>query len=253
MKISDLSSDGDRVVLFFKELKNACKSLKCDVRSYGNVDGYPFIRLTINPEIEPTLLITSGIHGNEPCGPLGIIEWLKENNIPTDLRIIIVPLINPTGFKNDIRRNGDNVDLNRGFNRSKRPAEELELFKMSMEDEKVDLLLSLHEDHGHDGIYMYYADVDESECKSMLQSLSKIIPIVKNKTVYGDTVEDGMIYITLKNEDPKHAYSLENAVQSLGVAQITFETPVNNEAKLRTLAHKSIISMVIDKFNDIMK
>ena len=252
MKISDLSSKNDRALEFFRLLKRCCSNRGWRTSTVGYIERYPFVKIVVNPDKEPTLLITSGIHGNEPCAPLGIIDWLMNGTVPTDLRIIIIPMINPTGFDLDQRKNDDGKDLNRQFNNGKPPTEELVLLKAALKHEQIDLLLSLHEDQGHDGIYLYYADVEEDSCRSMLKTLSSKIKVCESDKIYGDINDDGLIYISLKNKDPKHAYSLENAIQSLGIAQLTFETPTDAEAKERVTTHRKAIEFVIDHFNELL-
>lgn len=244
MKINQFIME-DRATRFYRFLKHAISNRPFDVKVIDYVKSYPFLKITINEHADRTILITSGIHGNEPCGPLGIIHWMLNNNVPEDVRVIIIPMINPSGFQDNKRRNMNDKDLNRGFRRDIKPEDEIYFFKKAIQKESVDLLLSLHEDHGHKGLYMYYADVDDQVCKDILSRLSNIIPLVDDETVYGDKVEDGLIYIADKNKDPKHAYSLENAIQSLGVPQITFETPTSAKMSKRIKAHQSLISMVI--------
>ncbi len=251
MKYKDLLNE-DISHQFYSRLKLACKEASLPINVVGQVDRYRFLKIVINPEASPTLLITAGIHGDEPAGPFAIINWIENQVFPSDLRIIVIPLINPTGFNNNSRNNDSDRDLNRGFNKRTDPPIELELLEKSLNGESISLLLSLHEDRGHGGIYLYHAEVDEKYCEKILNTLSKIIPIVNNKTVYGDVCDNGLIYIGLKNKDPKHANSFENTIQALGVAQITFETPALSDFNLRVKTHVKMIDMVIDHFNELM-
>lgn len=251
MRYSDLDKT-NRAVKYYSALKKACERLDIHVTIVGDVGPYKFVKLVINPDVEPTLLITAGIHGDEPAGPYGVVEWLTKAEYPDDLRIIIIPLINPSGFDDNERNNGDDRDLNRGFNIRKRPTVELKLLEKALNGESLSLLLSLHEDRGHGGIYLYHADVDEDVCRRILDDCSKVIPIVTEKSIYGDECERGMIYVGLKNKDPKHVNSLENALQALGVAQITFETPALAEFNKRSSLQAMLIQRTIDNFDELI-
>lgn len=251
MKYKEIMNES-KSVSFYKRLKSVCVKRKLEVEVVGDVGRYKFLKMIINPDKEPTLLISAGIHGDEPAGPYGILDWLEKAEYPEDLRIIILPLLNPYGFDHNERENDDDRDLNRGFNVKKKPTQEIRCIEKSLDGESLTLLLSLHEDSGHGGIYLYHADVDEDVCREIIDRCSKILPIVKEKTVYGDKCDDGMIYISVKNSDPKHAYSLENTLQSLGVSQITFETPALGEFSKRKGLHSFMIQQVIDNFESLI-
>lgn len=76
-----------------------------------------------NPE-SPTLFITGGVHGLERVGAqlawsllkttIDRLIWDKAlNNLFQDIRLIVVPLLNPVGYRNYTRSNGNGVDLMR--------------------------------------------------------------------------------------------------------------------------------------------
>ncbi len=64
-------------------------------------------------------LFIGGVHGDEPEGIAiaeGFLAWLKEAEKTQSLRSwIVIPCINPDGYKNNQRTNGHGVDLNRNF------------------------------------------------------------------------------------------------------------------------------------------
>src|SRR5437016_1461172 len=61
------------------------------------------------------LYISTGIHGDEPAGPLAILEALKENRWPSDVDIWLCPCLNPAGFLRNSRENALGIDLNRDY------------------------------------------------------------------------------------------------------------------------------------------
>src|SRR6266404_3911306 len=65
--------------------------------------------------------ISTGIHGDEPAGPLAVRQLLQENQWPADLSIRLCPCLNPTGFALHRRENDEGTDLNREYLQPKAP------------------------------------------------------------------------------------------------------------------------------------
>jgi hypothetical protein len=67
-----------------------------------------------------TILYTGAIHGDEQSTRLLMNAWINElevnaRSIPSGVRIVVVPSINPDGIAANTRANSRNVDLNRNF------------------------------------------------------------------------------------------------------------------------------------------
>lgn len=68
-----------------------------------------------NPQ-KPILLI-GGVHGDEPEGVIlatATLQWLKSHNAPLHPWAVI-PCLNPDGISQNVRTNGNGVDLNRNY------------------------------------------------------------------------------------------------------------------------------------------
>lgn len=70
----------------------------------------------------PTLILTSGIHGNERTAVNSLyrfVKWFLQDNAAKKYResfnLIVIPLLNPVGFELNQRYNGNNIDMNRNF------------------------------------------------------------------------------------------------------------------------------------------
>src|SRR6266700_5987059 len=61
------------------------------------------------------IYISSGIHGDEPGGPLDARLLLQENQWPASLDLWLCPCLNPTGFALNRRENAEGIDLNRQY------------------------------------------------------------------------------------------------------------------------------------------
>jgi murein peptide amidase A len=57
--------------------------------------------------------LSTGIHGDEPAGPLAVLQLLRENVWPQGVDIFLCPCLNPIGFSLNRRGNEKGVDLNR--------------------------------------------------------------------------------------------------------------------------------------------
>jgi hypothetical protein len=92
---------------------------------------------------ERRVLITGGVHGNEPGGSAWVAElseWIaREPQLFENSDIDLVPLVNPWGWSRDIRFNRDGKDISREVIRQIRslgyPIEQIETpTHLSMED-----------------------------------------------------------------------------------------------------------------------
>ena len=79
----------------------------------GDLPLYGFARLAKEPRL--TVYISTGIHGDEPAGPLALVELLEANAWPSGVNLIACPCLNPTGFPNNTRENRTGTDLNRDY------------------------------------------------------------------------------------------------------------------------------------------
>ena len=68
------------------------------------------------------LYLSSGIHGDEPAGPLAARELFAENDWPESVEIWFCPCLNPMGYVLNRRENEDGVDLNRDYRHLATPA-----------------------------------------------------------------------------------------------------------------------------------
>jgi protein MpaA len=60
------------------------------------------------------ILVVGVIHGDENAG-LAIVDRLATMPLPAGIDLWLLPLMNPDGYANNVRGNGNGVDLNRNF------------------------------------------------------------------------------------------------------------------------------------------
>lgn len=99
---------------------------------------------------EPKLcvIITGGVHGNEPCGAgaaLFLAEWLAGNpKMREHVEFSVVPAINPRGLLLNTRTTPEDIDVNRtGADIANAPAE-MKILDRLLARRKYDLGLDLH-------------------------------------------------------------------------------------------------------------
>jgi protein MpaA len=66
------------------------------------------------PAATHRVLVVGCIHGNE-CAGLAIVRRLARTTAPAGTEIVVVPNLNPDGYRRDTRGNARGVDLNRNF------------------------------------------------------------------------------------------------------------------------------------------
>src|SRR5687768_4088372 len=95
-----------------------------DVEEVGVKSGWELVPLEVSsqlrlpafqklaPNARKHLYISSGMHGDEPAGPLAVLRLLEENDWPDDISLFVIPCFNPGGFVRNTRENEDGIDLN---------------------------------------------------------------------------------------------------------------------------------------------
>ncbi len=135
----------------------------------GYVEGLPVELISIEQNYQSratkNILITGGVHGNERSGPYAAqrIASYFNNSVYSKysyVNIYIIPKVNPIGWINDKRRNGQNIDINRDMKEFK--TKESKLIKKVMDDRRYDLFLDCHSYKGAKSFFVLSAN-DKSD------------------------------------------------------------------------------------------
>jgi predicted deacylase len=146
-----------------------------DVR-YG-ADTFPLWSLESHaPNARKTVCLAGGVHGNEPAGTQALLalarNLAKAAEANSTIRYAMIPLVNPWGWARDLRHNGSNLDAARQFGSS--AAQETEVFKKFIQQQRCDMLIDLHEDRFHEGFYaLAYAPPDLAKIHAAIASVEK--------------------------------------------------------------------------------
>lgn len=117
------------------------------------------------------VIVTGGVHGNEPCGTAAavlLLEQLMDHpRLREEVAFTIIPLLNPRGYAAGERRTPEDLDLNRHFQPGAHPhadaarPEEVKMLESVLETRKFDLALDLHSGYAsRDGFWVYHRNGD---------------------------------------------------------------------------------------------
>lgn len=161
------------------------------------------------------LYISSGMHGDEPAGPLAVLRLLEENDWPSDIGLFVIPCFNPGGFARNTRENEDGIDLNRDY-RSRKTALVRAHIAWLEQRPRFDLTLSLHEDWEANGFYLYELnpDLQPSLVDAIIARVRPVCPIDDSTTIDGREARNGIIcanrYLVERPDWPEAFYLIHN-------------------------------------------
>ena len=232
-----------------KEQANHCGF---SLHTLGKTEEFPIYwleRPTDTPGA-PTVLISAGVHGDEPAGPLAVLELMRKNNpaLSRSVHWCISPMLNPTGFDKNTRENRKGVDLNRDFRNTR--SIEVELLMNKLETcGTFDLALMLHEDWESSGFYLYDLDSNpEADLATFIvKKVGEHASIDTDETIDGMTAANGIISVNMDQaeSDPKLEGQWPEAFyllhKNLAARQFTLEAASSLEMSTRV---KSLVTAV---------
>jgi hypothetical protein len=140
------------------------------------------------------IYLSTGIHGDEPAGPLAALQLLRDNQWPANLDLWFCPCLNPLGFILNRRENAKGIDLNRQY---LKPTTDETLAHIAWLERqpKFDLCLLLHEDWESHGFYLYEQNPDNrpSPAEAMIEQVAKVCPIDRSDLIEGRAAQNGII------------------------------------------------------------
>ncbi|HEY3857148.1 MAG TPA: M14 family metallocarboxypeptidase [Verrucomicrobiae bacterium] len=135
-----------------------------------------YLRAPVSPRVK--VYVSTGIHGDEPAGPLAALQLLLDDAWPADAALWLCPCLNPTGFPLNRRENADGVDLNRDY-RHLKTREVRAHTEWLARQPSFDLTLCMHEDWESNGFYMYEVNPTgrPSLAEKIVEAVAKVCPI----------------------------------------------------------------------------
>lgn len=202
----------------------------------------------LHPHVKKNLYISTGIHGDEPSGPLAIRRLLEEDQWP-DANLWLVPCLNPTGFAQNTRENSAGVDLNRDY-RHITTAEVAAHVRWLDQQPRFDLSIVLHEDWEANGFYVYELNPLNlpSFAEPIVDSVRDLCPIETAELVDGWVIKAAIIRPEIHPDDrPQWAESLYLIVNRTS-RSYTLETPSDFPLALRVETHTRATRRALELF-----
>jgi len=166
------------------------------VRQVATVWDYPWftVERTVSKHA-PTVLLTGGMHGEEPAGVEGVLRWLESDRWRKyPVNWLVFPCINPYGWERNQRRNRQNRDINRQFcRRTNTP--EAELIKRLVNGRRFEFSFEFHEDVDATGFYLYELRRQPPYIgEEILRAVARVTPINRDAIIDGNqTTGHGLI------------------------------------------------------------
>lgn len=153
----------------------------------GRASGYPIYGWCLEGR-GPAIYLSTGIHGDEPAGPMAVTRLLEK--LPSwfcRFSWVIFPCLNPWGYDNGLRRNEKRLDLNRLWREKREP--EVHAVRKTIHGMQFDLAYLMHEDYDAKGFYLYELAQDGNFAGTkIIREVRSILPIEKRRSIEGRRV-----------------------------------------------------------------
>lgn len=188
--------------------------------------------------------LSAGMHGDEPAGTLGLLEWARANTaVLRRLDVLIFPCFNPWGLENNRREDARGRDLNRLFQSRASP---LPAWRRELGTGRFDIAISLHEDFDAHGAYIY--ELGGRDGERLLAAAAAHIPPDPSSQIDGRVAVGGVIRYSGLTPENFPLPGLPEAVwlyfERCGHS-ITFETPSEFSLHRRVAAHAAVLSAAL--------
>jgi hypothetical protein len=182
-------------------------------------------------QIARRVYISTGIHGDEPAGPLAVLRLLQANRWPDHFELFVCPCLNPTGFVSSHRENAIGIDLNRDY-RHFRSREIQAHVKWLAAQADFHLTLCLHEDWESRGFYLYELNPDQrpSLARPIVEAVARVCPIDPSPQIEGREAHGGIISPNLdpnsRPEWPEAFWLLQNKTRQSHTLEAPSDFPL---------------------------
>lgn len=181
-------------------------SILNDIRNHATAGGWMFESIPCESRIDlhawkrPSagaarrIYLSTGIHGDEPAGPLAVAQLVRENHWPGNVELWLCPCLNPTGFPANRRENAAGLDLNRQYLHLN-AAETRAHVNWLQQQPVFDVAICLHEDWESNGFYLYELNPDNrpSHSPEIIRRVAAVCPIDLSAEIEGRPADKGVI------------------------------------------------------------
>ena len=166
----------------YTEITERLKNLELPIKLVGNVHAkenlnWPIhqIHLAASTDTPQPILITGGVHGDEPAGVEAALQFLERDNtaLLKQFSFTIIPCVNPYGYVHETRETRDDIDINRSFETD--DTTEVAIVKKALGQTQFAFAIDFHEDYEATGFYLYEGTRDEKYIGPQLAATAKAI------------------------------------------------------------------------------
>jgi predicted deacylase len=244
------------IAAVLREIQIAAQQLGWTAEVFHEAGGFKLFALhrkplpTLNAQPSSRIYISTGIHGDEPAGPIAALRLLQENRWLENVEMFLLPCLNPSGFTLNRRENAGGRDLNRDY-RNPKSAEVRAHIAWLERQPGFDLSLCLHEDWETQGFYVYELNPDNrpSLAETMIDRIGKVCPIDLSEMIEGRAARNGIIRPDIDprtRPDWPEAFYLITCKTRLSC---TLEAPSDFPLPVRVSALVTGVNAALDKFN----
>lgn len=177
-----------------------------DIRTHASASGWNFESILSRQPLElpawrravsqprRRIYLSTGIHGDEPAGPLAARRLVQENDWPVDTELWLCPCLNPTGFALNRRENTHGFDLNRQYLHLEAEETRAHVDWLQRQPD-FDAAICLHEDWESHGFYLYELNPDNrpSHAEEIIRRVATVCPIDLSAEIEGRPAQGGII------------------------------------------------------------
>lgn len=192
----------------------------------------------------PRVYLSAGIHGDEPAGPLAVLELLHQEFFTDEFHCYLCPALNPSGLAAVTRENACGADLNRDY--WLRSTQEVIAHAAWLDRlPRPDCFISLHEDWETAGFYFYEINLtheDPARAQRILRAVSPWFQPEPGPEIDGHEIrEPGWIYHAAEPDLPEGWPEAIYLAKMGCPISFTFETPSRAPLKNRIAAHAAAV------------
>ena len=221
---------------------------------YTEVGGYALKGYSLVREGAPAVYLSTGMHGDEPAGPLALLELLANGLLERSLTFHICPCLNPTGLALKTRENAPEygeTDMNRDYilKQTQEVAGHVKWLE-KLQPNFPELFISLHEDWESGGYYFYEINCcnDKPERYEYIVERLKDVMLMEAEQVIDDHEirREGWIYHEAEPDMPEGWPEAIYMAKNGCPLSFTFESPSALAMKHRIAAHVMAVNSVLD-------
>ncbi len=224
----------------------------------------PLYRLVSENQAAKAVLISGGVHGDEPAGVYAILKFLQEHaaSYQNEFKFFAYPCLNPWGFTTNTRSNHLRLNLNRHFSPQSKVTEVKAVLKSLSQGPKQYLFTwdmhetplegefaNQHPDEALPTEFYMWENCPDKRIRVGYKVIAALeergVPVCKWKTIYTDLNSGGVIYYPegFRNQKEYGAQTTFEAFLQTHYTPQAFTTETIDNVPLEERVQQQIIAL----------